>query len=224
MCGCGGDPVSAVELAAAEIERWKDRPTITRRSHMDQIVGIERLRDLLAALSSSPADDVREALVRTVRSGRRDKLNARIEWANDDTDELPFPTGQEDEYIADAILSRFEVRLRGTVTELTDATREALLAVRDEIIRNEGRADAACLATLEAIAAGVFPRRTVTEAEYEYGFTYLADRSDVVAMGNEQTARSVIEQDPEKWQLMRRKRAIAPGSWEPVDATREARS
>lgn len=42
-------PADDVREALAEIERWKDRPTITRRSHMDQIEGLERLRDLLAA-------------------------------------------------------------------------------------------------------------------------------------------------------------------------------
>lgn len=46
-----------------------------------------------------------------------------------------------------------------------DDVREALLAVRDEIVRNDGRADAACLATLEILSsrAEVRPYGTVTD-------------------------------------------------------------
>jgi hypothetical protein len=146
------------------------------------------LEHLLAALSSPPADDVHPAHTGHRFGGGYARASAMLagdpDWMNatggapadDVRGELMavlLRNGHADwdsldaSVVADAILSdpRFEVRLRGTVTEPTEATREALLAVRDEIVRNEGRADAACLATLEAIAAGIFPRGTVTDAD-----------------------------------------------------------
>ena len=121
--------------------------------------------DVTDALSSPPADDVREALARTFWEAA--VLDNPEGVPGESWEELlsEEPAWAEGFYSqADATLATFEVRLRGTVTEPIS---EALLAVRDEIVRNEGRADAACLATLEAIAAGVWPRGTVTDAEVE---------------------------------------------------------
>lgn len=64
--GTSTSPEDDVREALAEIERWKDRPTITRRSHMDQIEGIERLRDLLAA-EVRPHGTVTDAKVSAVQ-------------------------------------------------------------------------------------------------------------------------------------------------------------
>lgn len=53
-------------------------------------------------------ENLRGALNHAIRKGRQDKLNARVEWAMDDTDTLPYPNRQEDEYIVDAVLEVFE--------------------------------------------------------------------------------------------------------------------
>lgn len=88
---------------------------------------IEALRDVLTGsvlsssasgfLSSPPADDVREALIDAMVNV--EVTNGMVEFADDEDDR------RDAGHLADAILSdpRFEVRLRGTVTEPTEVKR-----------------------------------------------------------------------------------------------------
>lgn len=114
--GVATPPADDVREARAEIERWKDRPTITRRSHMDQIEGIERLRDLLAALSTPPADDVREVLEAIWDDGNATGLDG---WVGPGRGTRPVDS-EAIEARSRAIKKHgaaFEVRPRGTVTD-----------------------------------------------------------------------------------------------------------
>ncbi|MCW2165386.1 hypothetical protein B0I12_002541 [Microbacterium hydrothermale] len=93
------------ELAALHKEGWCACQSSTLPARVEATLG-----DLIAALSTPPADDVREALIGI----------------------LSYNSGDEVEAVR-RILNRFEVRPRGTVTDA-----EALAKAWDEGVRTAG--------------------------------------------------------------------------------------
>jgi hypothetical protein len=92
----------------------RQMPNVGFGSHY--VDAVRAARDALAALSSPPADDVREALARAIRRG----------YLGTDG----YSPTSDDYNMADEVMAAFEVRLRGTVTDAriqprTQSEREA---------------------------------------------------------------------------------------------------
>lgn len=71
--------------------------------HGHVVIESDAIRSVLAALSTPPADDVREALIAQLR---------RPVW-----DAPGYATEAQAPMVADAVLAAFDVRPRGTVTD-----------------------------------------------------------------------------------------------------------
>lgn len=118
------------ELSALHEEGWCACQSSTLPARVQ-----ETLESLTAALSSPPADDVREALAREIyrrlypgdintpdsmRSAESDAKERDRAYKTWDRGREGYAPGAICRRLADAILARFEVRLRGTETNTTE--------------------------------------------------------------------------------------------------------